>query len=80
MDNRDKEILSIDNQILGDLIEGRFKNPVGDYGLFELIKDFIKNDGTAVLYDRISKKVTHFISVDENGNFKFIDYKEGMKR
>lgn len=79
MDSKDKEILSIDNQVFSDLIHSRLKNPIGDYSLLELVKDFIKNDGTAVLYDRISKQVTHFIHVDENGNFKFVDFKKGMK-
>jgi hypothetical protein len=60
---------------LGDLINSGFNNPFGSYNLLDLVKEHIGSGGNAVIYDKLSGKITHYISLDENNNFKFIKYR-----
>ena len=67
-------VLSIDNQILGDLINGVKSNPVGNYGILDLIRKHIQEGGKTVLYDKLTGKITYKVTLDDNTNFKFTNY------
>jgi hypothetical protein len=68
-------VLSINNQLLGDLINGGYSNPVGSYGVLDLMKKHIKEGGEAVLYDKLTGRITHYITLDETAALNLLTIK-----